>query len=222
MMESTAATLDVEPERSDVDVPPQAAPVASWTERLLDPKGVVRPPGPKIALEWGREARRLLVAFGLASLFGVALGLRVGGASMAVHALGVALGFAAVCGLAVPALAIILTLFDAAIDALGLARATARAAAAAGLLLAGLAPGIALFALTVEDAITVTLVGSLGLALAGAVGVRSFVLALAPQLRGSDARAMRLSWVALPLFLVFAAVLGARIWWVSLPLLRGG
>ena len=191
----------------------------AWTERILDitPDG-----GPATAATWAREAQRLAVAIGLASLFGAALGLRVGGAAILTHAAGVALGIVAVCGLAVPALAIILALVDASIDALGLARATSRAAAAGGLLLAGLAPGAALFALTVEDGITVTLVGMGGLTLAGLLAMRSFVQQLAPHVKGSDGGAPRLALVAIPLFLVFASVLGARIWWVMLPIVRGG
>ena len=191
----------------------------SWTERILDAGSIA---GGATPSAWAREGQRLALAIGLASLFGAALGLRVGGAAIVVHAFGVSLGFLAVCGLAVPALAIVLALVDASVDAFGLARATTRAAAAAGLLLAGLAPGAALFALTVEDAITVTLVGVGGLVLGGVLGMRSFVRALAPQIHGSDARARRLAMAAVPLFLVFAAILGARIWWVMLPIVRGG
>ncbi len=200
-------------------LPPTPALAPSWTERVLDVAGAA---GGATGQAWALEGRRLAVAIGLASLFGMAVGLRAGGVALATHAFGVALGILAVCGLAVPALAIVLALVNASVDALGLARATSRAAAAAGLLLAGLAPGAALFALTVEDAISVTLVGIGGLTLAGVLGMRSFVRALGPQLHGSDGRARRLSMVALPLFLVFAAILGARIWWVMLPIVRGG
>ena len=137
------------------------------------------------------------------------------------HALGVVLGIAAVCGLAVPALAIVLALANASVDALDLSRATSRAAATAGLLLAGLAPGAALFAVTVEDAITVTILGIAGLALAGALGMRTFVRELAPRLATSSDRGRRLAKLALPVFLVFATVLAARIWWIALPIVRG-
>ena len=191
----------------------------AWTERILD----VAPDGDSpTAATWAREGQRLLVATGLASLFGAAIGLRGGGAAILTHAAGVAAGIVAVCGLAVPALAIILALVNASIDALGLARATSRAAAAGGLLLAGLAPGAALFALTVEDSITVTLVGMGGLTLAGILAMRSFVRQLAPHIKRSDGGAPRLAVIAIPLFLVFASVLGARIWWVMLPIVRGG
>jgi hypothetical protein len=167
-----------------------------------------------------REGRRLAIAVGLASLFGVSIGLRAGGFAIATHALGVSLGIVGVCGLAVPALAIMLALANAPVDAIGLARATSRAAARAGLLLAGLAPGAALFAVTVEDAITVTFVAAGGLALAGLLAMQAFVAELDRQL--GDNRKGVLSRVALPSFLLFAAILGARIWWVTLPLLRGG
>ena len=187
-------------------------PVA-WTEQLLGNAGTST---------WAREGQRLAIAIGLASLFGVAIGLRVGGPAIASHAAGVSVGLLAVCGLAVPALAIVLALVNASVDGLGLARATSRAAATAGLLLAGFAPGAALFAVTVEDAITVTMVGVGGLALAGALAMRSFVRELGPQLAVADARARGLSRVALPIFLVFAATLAARIWWVTLPIVRGG
>ncbi|MGZ3478210.1 MAG: hypothetical protein ACXVCJ_27180 [Polyangiales bacterium] len=185
----------------------------SWSEQLLgghDTEG------------WAREGQRFAVAIGLASLFGVAIGLRLGGPAIAVHALGVSLGILGVCCLAVPALAIMLALANASVDALGLARATSRGAANAGLLLAGLAPGAALFAVTVEDAITVTIVGAGGLVLAGVLAMRSFVNELAPQIASSDDRARRLSKIAIPTFLLFAAILAARIWWVTLPLVRGG
>jgi hypothetical protein len=196
--------------------PPEPSPPAlptAWTERLL---------GTRAAEGWAPEGHRFAIAIGLASLFGVAIGLRAGGPAIAAHALGVSVGMLAVCGLAVPALAIVLALVNASVDALGLARATSRAAATAGLLLAGLAPGAALFAVTVEDAITVTMVGVAGLGLAGLLAMRSFVRELAPQLGVSDVRARRLARIAIPLFLVFAAILGARIWWVMLPIVRGG
>jgi hypothetical protein len=188
-----------------------AALPAAWTAHLLG----------NADAGWMREGQRLAVAVGLASLFGGAVGLRVGGAAIAGHALGVSLGFLGVCGLAVPALAIVLALANASVDALGLARATSRAAANAGLLLAGLAPGAALFAVTVEDAITVTVLGVAGLGLAGLLAMRSFVRDLAPQMSGDGERTRVLSRVALPAFLVFSAILAARIWWVMLPIVRG-
>jgi len=183
---------------------------AAWSEQLLS--------GPDAA-GFRREAQRLAVAVLLSSLFGVAIGLRTGGLAIVTHALGVSLGIVGVCALAVPALAIMLALANAPVDALGLARATSGAAARAGLLLAGLAPGAVLFAVTVEDAITVTMVAAGGLSLAGLIAMQAFASELERQL--GDTRRGVLSKLALPTFLLFAAILAARIWWVSLPLLRG-
>lgn len=187
-------------------------PTVPWTEQLLG----------RDHASFSGEARRLVVAIALASSFGAALGLRGGGAAIPLHAVGVTAGIVAVCALAVPALAILLALANASVRALDLARATARAAAATGLLLAGLAPGAALFAVTVEDAITVSIVGGGGLALAGALGIRTFLQALAPSVAASDPRGRRLASAAIPLFLIFAIVLGGRIWWLALPLLPAG
>lgn len=208
-------TCPLPPVSSPSSPSPSGSPSSSsWTERLLSRAGDASAP----LLD---EARRLATGIALASTFGVAIGIRLGGPAIATHALGVVLGIAAVCGLAVPALAIVLALANASVDALDLSRATSRAAATAGLLLAGLAPGAALFAVTVEDAITVTMIGIGGLALAGALGMRTFVRELAPRLATSNDRGRRLAKLALPVFLVFATVLAARIWWIALPIVRG-
>jgi hypothetical protein len=171
---------------------------------------------------WSQEGRRLLLGVGLSVLFGAAIGLRDGGAAILVHALGVPAGIAAVSGLAVPALAIVLALANAPIDALGLARATTRAASHAGLVLGGLAPAAALFAVSVEDAITVTVMGFGVLLLAGALAVRAFVRELGAPIAGADEHAKRLIAVALPAFALFASALALRVWWIALPILTRG
>ncbi|MBX3188275.1 MAG: hypothetical protein KF819_14750 [Labilithrix sp.] len=184
---------------------------STWTGRLLEGAEETT---------WRMEARRFVEGVGLAALFGGAIGLRSPHAGALTHALGVAVGFLGVGLLAVPALAIVLALADASTSALALGRATSRAVATAGLVLAGLAPGAALFAVSVEDAVTVTVVASGGLVLAGALAMRSFAHEIGPQL--DAARARHATRIALPCFLAFAGVLGARIWWVMLPTLRGG
>ncbi len=181
----------------------------AWTERLLAPQGDAG---------FVLEARRLGAGVALAATFGAAIGLRGGPIAIAQHAVGVAAGVAAVCGLAVPALAIALAIADAQLSAVELARATSRATATAGLLLAGFAPGAALFAVTVEDAISVTLVGAGGLVLAGGLAMLAFARELAPRVKAAGV----LSRVALPMFAVFGALLAGRIWWLTLPLVRGG
>jgi len=159
------------------------------------------------------------VAASLSAIFGVALGLRHGGITLAWGAMGAPLGIVAVGALAAPALGILLALANAPLDALDLARATSRAAAKAGLLLAGVAPATALFVVTVEDAITVTLVGFGALTLAGAVAARSFQHDLEPMLAKTPTTQRAVVRVAIWAFLLFAGTLAIRIWCMALPML---
>jgi len=171
---------------------------------------------------WADEARRLGVGLGLALLFGGALGLRAGGAAIPAHAMGVAAGLLAVSAVAAPSFAIVLALVNAPVDGQTLARATSRAVARAGLLLGGLAPAAALYVLTVEDAITVTVVGFGGLLLAGAVAASSFAKDLSAPLADASAYTRHWMTLAMPAFVVFAAVLAMRVWWLALPILTAG
>jgi hypothetical protein len=177
---------------------------------------------PSTTSTWIDEVRRLAVAASLSAVFGVSLGLRRGGLSLAWGAMGAPLGIVAVGALAVPALAIVLALANAPLAPLDLARATGRATAKAGLLLAGLAPGAALFVVTVEDAITVTLVGFGALVLAGAVAARSFLSDLTPALAKASPGQRSVVHVSLWAFLAFAGALALRVWWLALPMLTSG
>jgi hypothetical protein len=182
---------------------------------------------------WADEARRLATAASLAAVFGVALGLRHGGLSLASGAAGAPLGILAVGALAAPALVILLALANAPIDALDLGRATTRAAAKAGMLLAGVAPLAALFVVTVEDAITVTCVGFGALILAGGVAARSFYHDLAARFdkapastsstpRRSHGRGVASRFAmhaAVWAFLAFSGALALRVWVQTLPML---
>jgi hypothetical protein len=167
------------------------------------------------------SARRLATGAGLGALFGAAIGLRAGGPALLSHALGVSVGMLSVALLAVPSLGIVTSLANAPIDGAALARATSRAAAKAGLVLGGLAPATALYVMTVEDAITVTVVGTGSLLLAGAIGARSFTHELTGPLRDAPAATRAAMTVAIPTFLVFAAALASRVFWMLLPILRG-
>jgi hypothetical protein len=182
----------------------------TWTERWL---------GQTASPSWSSEARRLLLAAALAAAFGAALGLRKGGAAILLAALGAPSGIVAVAAVAVPAFAIVLALANAPIEAMDLAHATSRAAARAGLFLAGIAPGAALLAVTCEDAITVSVLGFGGLALAGGIAAHAFASALGPRLADAPRLTRAIMWWAMPAFLLFSAVLAARVWWLALPLL---
>ena len=182
----------------------------SWTGQWL---GRVTSP------TWGGEARRLLLAAGFAAVFGVSLGMRKGGASIALGAVGAPAGIVAVAAVAVPAFAIVLALANAPLQAMDLAHATSRAAMRAGLFLAGLAPAVALLVVTCEDALTVDVIGFGGLLFAGAIAAQAFAADLRPSLAGTPRVTRAVLSVVLPAFLVFAAVLAARVWWLALPML---
>jgi len=186
----------------------------SFADRLL------RPDRERDA--WSEDGRRLATGLGLAATFGATLGLRSGGAALLMHAAGVTAGVLTVPAVAVPAFAIVLALADVPVDAQALGRATSRAVAKAGLVLAGLAPAAALYVVTVEDAITVTCVGFGALVLAGALAARSFDMDLRGPLAAAPARAQTVMVVAMPAFLAFTATLALRVWWLTLPILAAG
>jgi len=173
------------------------------------------------AARWDEEVARLGVGLGLTALFGAALGLRVGGAAILVHAAGASLGLLAVAAVAVPAFSIVLALANAPIDMPTLARATSRAVAKAGLALGGLAPAAAMYVVTVEDAITVSIVGFGGLALAGGIAISSFSKELRAAHAAAEARTQIALTFATPAFLIFATTLAVRVWWLALPVLTG-
>jgi hypothetical protein len=170
---------------------------------------------------WPDEARRVALGLGLAAIFGATIGLRAGSGGVLGNALGAALGFVAVAAVAVPSLAIVLALTNVPVDPPALARATTRAVAKAGLLLAGLAPAAALYAASVEDAITVKVVALGGLVLAGAIGMGSFRHDLDAPLRQEGSKPSAVQSFAIPAFLVFSAVLALRVWYLTLPVLTG-
>jgi hypothetical protein len=214
----TLSTTSLPPidETDDEAPPPRPSPPAPppQTRSLASTMLEVAP-----SSTWLDEARRIAVAASLSAVFGVALGLRHGGFSLAWGAMGAPLGIVAVGALAAPALAILLALANAPVNALDLARATTRATVKAGLLLAGVAPATALFVVTVEDAITVTIVGFSALILAGIVAARSFQHDLEPMLAKAPATQRAVVRVAIWTFLAFAGALALRVWWLALPML---
>ena len=182
----------------------------TWTERCL---------GRAASPTWAGEAQRLLLGAALAAVFGVALGLRHGGTALVFGALGAPAGILGVAAVAVPAFAIVLALANAPLEAMDLLHATSRAAMRAGLFLAGVAPAVAMLVVTVEETLTVDIMGFGALLLAGAIAGQAFVAELRPALAGAPRMTRAILSVALPAFLVFAAVLAMRVWWLALPML---
>jgi hypothetical protein len=187
---------------------------SNWTATLLSP--IARP-------HLIAEAGRFGAGLGLAALYGLALGARQGGVSLFKHALGVPAGMVAVACLGVPALTILLTLFNAPLAPPRALSAASRAAAASGLVLGGLAPAAALFVVTSESPATAAIMGLLGLAVGGVIGLRVLLRDLKSALESDENLMTRAaSGFVLIGFAAFAVLLALRVWWSSLPILKGG
>lgn len=169
-----------------------------------------------------RELKRFATGLGLASLYGVALGARAGGLAFFKHALGVPAAMLAVAIVGVPALTIALALFDAPIEPGDAARAASRAAASAGLALAGLAPIAALYVVSSQSPAGAGVAAAAGLFFAGALALRSFLRDLLGPLAGEGVVVRTGAVAAFFVFSVFATALAIRVAWALLPILGGG
>ncbi len=167
------------------------------------------------------DARRFGAALALSALYGLAIGTREGGMSILKHAAAVPLAPLAVAGLGVPALFIVLTLFDAPVDPPAAVKAAARGAATTGLVLGGLAPAMALFVTTSSTRIGAAFSAGLGLILAGIFGLRAFLGAIGVPLGRASAGVKTISGLSLACFAIFATALSARVWWSTLPIFGG-
>ena len=90
-------------------------PRPGWTSTLLD-----------VDADWRGLAGRVATGAALSAVYGVALGAREGGSALLVHAIGVPAALLAVCTLGLPALFIVLALFDAPLSPIKAAGAAAR------------------------------------------------------------------------------------------------
>jgi hypothetical protein len=160
------------------------------------------------------EARRFAAGLALTAIYGLALGARFGVPAMAAHAAGVPLALVAVAVLGAPAFYIGLAHTGIDVDGRALVAAVARGVATSGVVLAGLAPALALMAVCCESAAGVAWYGAAGLAVGGLLGLRALYREL-PASHSGGARVVR------GFFAVFAALLAARVWWLVLPLFGG-
>lgn len=167
-------------------------------------------------------ARRAAVGLALASISGLAMGLREGPVAMAVHAAGVPIALGAVAALGVPSLYVVLALFDAPLDARAAAAAAARGIAAAGLVLAGLAPAIAVFVVTSATSDGAALASGAALLAGGAIGLGHLIRVVASALERADSATRAMAVLVLAGFTVFAIALASRVWGSLLPVLVGG
>jgi len=167
------------------------------------------------------EARRFGIGVGLSALYGLSLGARAGGKAFFAHAVGVPSALCAVAALGVPALYIVLALFDVPIEHPRVIAAASRSAARTGLVLAGLAPAAALFVITSEHRATAAVAALVGLFMAGAIGMGGLLGELRHALVRARAGARAGADFAFMGFGLFATLLAARVWWSMLPLLGG-
>lgn len=170
----------------------------------------------------GRETiRRVAIGLGLSSLYGVALGARVGARSLFEHAIGVPLGLILVALVGAPSVFVFLSICRAPIDGRAIAGSVSRSVASAGLLLAGLAPAAALFVVSSETAGGAAGAVIVGLWLGGGVAL---VRMLADVLRQGFAGKAESALGALAVaggFGLFAIALATRVWGALLPILGG-
>jgi hypothetical protein len=171
---------------------------------------------------WATSSGRAAIGLGLSAAFGVALGIRDGGAAILLHGMWAAAAPAAILVFGVPALYIVLAFIDAPLVALDVGRSAARGAAALGTCLAGLAPITALFIVSSHARVWGALVGICALVFSGLVGVGHFHVSLREQLRDASQSKRSAAMLAITIFGVLATVAAARIWLGELPIYGGG
>jgi hypothetical protein len=121
----------------------------------------------------------------------------------------------------VPALYILLAMVDAPVLPGPLAAATSRALGRTGIVLAGLAPGAALFMVTSTSDAAVRMVAVVGLTIGGGVGLRALVRELGEA--ATTSRSTRYASLGIAgAFTAFAVALAMRLWESFLPVLGGG
>ncbi|MFK7992369.1 MAG: hypothetical protein AB8I08_40485, partial [Sandaracinaceae bacterium] len=171
--------------------------------------------------DWKGLARRAAAGAGLSMVYGVALGAREGGLDLVLHAVGVPSALLAVTLLGLPALYIVLALFNAPLSLRRAGSAAARGIASAGIVLAGLSPLAALFVVTSSSSEGAAIAGGLGLCVGGALGLRHLASTLSEALRDADSATRTVAGFAQLGFVFFAALLAWRVWGALLPLLGG-
>ena len=192
-------------------VPTQTATARSFALRLtLDmPLGVAP------------ELGRLAAGLALSAFYGLALGARSGGAELLKNALGVPLGLFVLGVVMMPSLTVLFAILDAPVTPSRVLSSLARALSAVGLMLAGLAPGVALLSVTVESAELAVSVARYGFLLAGGLGLVGLCVSLGRALSEAELSVARKGQLFLVGYGVFAVVLAARLWSAFVPMLGG-
>ncbi|MBX3184750.1 MAG: hypothetical protein KIT72_04900 [Polyangiaceae bacterium] len=165
--------------------------------------------------------KRAGAGLGLATLFGLAIGMRAGGADLLHHAVGVPVGLSAVVLLGAPSVFVFLSICRAELDAPKLAELVSRAVESAGLSLAGLAPAALLFVLTSDADSAAAYAAGTGLSIAGGVALVRLVGGLIQQASKGSAGSIAGALFVSAGFSVFACLLAARAWSRLLPIFGG-
>jgi hypothetical protein len=139
------------------------------------------------ALELGSPRflfERALVGLGLASLFGLALGMHRGSLALVTHALAIPAGLLLTTAVSLPSLYIALAMLGVPLRLSLLLAAVSTALHHAGRVLAGLAPVAALLVVTIREPVALSVVARFGLQCAGILTLYRLIAAL----READAR----------------------------------
>lgn len=217
--ESPEALTDDSRPRAHADPTRNAATSAEEPARRIRPSAV----GTLLqdSQAWKGLARRAAAGAGLSMAYGVALGAREGGFDLLLHAVGVPSALLAVTLLGLPALYIVLALFNAPLSLRRAGSAAARGIASAGIVLAGLSPLAALFIVTSSSDNGAAIAGGLGLCVGGALGLRHLGSTLSEALREADSATRVVAGCAQLGFVFFATLLAWRVWGALLPVLGG-
>jgi hypothetical protein len=167
------------------------------------------------------ELGRLAAGLALSAFYGLALGARSGGAELVKNALGVPLGLAVLGAVMMPSLTVLFAILDAPVTPSRVLGLLARSLSAVGLVLAGLAPGVALLSVTVESPELAVRVASAGFLLAGALGLMGLGGSLSRVLAQGEPNASAKGHLFLLGYAVFAVMLAARLWSAFVPMLGG-
>ena len=179
----------------------------SWTAELLDPE----------FRSLAGELSRGITGLALSALFGLALGTRAGGSAFLANAAGVPIGIAIICAVSVPSVLVFLTLFRVPTSMPLALSVVSRAAARAGLVLAGLAPAVALFAVTSEGIGPARLIGAIALTCGGAVLIGQLALGLGRGLSSAPMSRRAIAPLTLAGFALMTAVFALRVWSGAIP-----
>lgn len=169
-----------------------------------------------------QDLSRLGAGLALSAVFGLALGARGGGLDLVRHACGAPLGLLVVSGVVAPSLFVRLSLLDAPLRATQMLSTVARATYGAGLVMAGLAPAMAMLVVSIESPAAAAAMSGLGLALAGGIGMWTLLSDLQQLVAGAPLLLRSRIFCSVAVFAVLACALSARAWYAWLPLLGGG